>query len=315
MTVANEQEQAAFPRDEVEAAFAEYRRRGIGALDWPGWAALFTEDARYVEHVLGTFEGGQAISDWIVSCMAGFPSMSFDLDWALIDGNRIVFYIWNLLPDPAGTGRRFGFPNATVLEYAGDGRWSYEEDFYNPANANAVVSEWLAAGGSTSTPPDKSLRAIPDTYPAPKTPPYPVEEVEREFAAYVERGRVAVETGDWVQWANQFSPDASYNEHHYGTFTGRDAIRQWITDVMKPFPTMEFPVDWHMIDGNRVVMLCQNRLPDPEGRGRLFQFPVITVLHYDGDGQWGYEEDIYNPEEVPPIVTKWVEAGGVIPQG
>ena len=117
-----------------------------------------------------------------------------------------------------------------------------------------------------------------------------------------------------MQWANQFSPDATYNEHHYGKFVGRDAIRDWITDVMKPFPTMEFPYDWYMVDGNRVVMLCQNRLPDPQGKGRLFQFPVITVLHYDGDGQWGYEEDIYNPAEVPAIVAAWVEAGGVVPQ-
>ena len=56
-------------RDELELAFAHYcdvREHAIATGDWRRWAALFTEDARYVEHAYGTFHGRQAIADWIV---------------------------------------------------------------------------------------------------------------------------------------------------------------------------------------------------------------------------------------------------------
>ena len=44
------------------------------------------------------------------------------------------------------------------------------------------------------------------------------DELEREFEAYKERGRLAGETGDWASWADQFTEDATYVEHHYGRF-------------------------------------------------------------------------------------------------
>ena len=31
-----------YDRDEIEAAFAEFRRRGVETHDWPAWAKLFT---------------------------------------------------------------------------------------------------------------------------------------------------------------------------------------------------------------------------------------------------------------------------------
>src|ERR1700730_13776492 len=101
----------AFPRQEVEAAFADFRRRGVQEHDWAGWADLFTDDATYVEHNLGTMRGHQAIKDFIVGCMADYGAMTFDIEWWMIDGDRVVFYIWNLLPDPAGGGRDYKFPN------------------------------------------------------------------------------------------------------------------------------------------------------------------------------------------------------------
>jgi hypothetical protein len=35
----------------------------------------------------------------------------------------------------------------SILHYAGNGKWSYEEDVYNPREAQAVVEAWIAAGG------------------------------------------------------------------------------------------------------------------------------------------------------------------------
>ena len=166
-----------YPREEVQAAFTEYLRRGVGAHDWEGWADCLTDDAVYIEHNLGRFEGRAAIKDFILSCMAHYPSMTLEVDWAIIEGNRVAFYIWNLLPDPTGEGRTFAFPNSTVLEYAGDGKWSFEEDFYNPADATRVFTEWMKAGGRKHTPADRTLHGIPGWNPRPRTPAAPRDEV------------------------------------------------------------------------------------------------------------------------------------------
>src|SRR5437660_12052626 len=105
------------------------------------------------------------------------------------------------------------------------------------------------------------------------------EEVEREFAKYVERG----EAMDWSAWADQFTEGALYVEHELGTFHGREEIRKWIVDVMAPVSEMVFPVEWKMIDGDRVVFGCWNRLNHPDG-GDPFQFLTVSILNYAGNG-------------------------------
>ena len=96
---------------------------------------------------------------------------------------------------------------------------------------------------------------------------------------------------------------------------GRDQIREWITGVMASFPAMEFPTVWSGIEGNRVVSVAQNWLPDPTGGDAEYQFPGCVVLHYAGNDQWSYEEDIYSPDEAFDVVGRWVEAGGQLPEG
>lgn len=303
---------ARFEPGEVAAAWAEFQRRGVETEDWPAWSRMFTDDAHYHEHNLGVFEGQAAIESFIVATMQDYPSMSLWIEWADIDDDIIAFYIWNNLPDPTGTGRRFGFPNTTFLRYGGDGRFDYEGDYYNPADAERVFGDWRRAGGRKSTPQDRSLRGIDDWAPAVPTPAFPREEVEAEFQAYRRRGEIAVQTGDWDQWADQFTTDARYREHHYGTFSGQDEIRSWITSVMQPFPTMTFPVTWTTIVGNRVNALIPNILPAPEGDDGYYGFDVHTILHYAGDGRWSYEEDLYSPAEAGAVVKRWLAAGGTM---
>ncbi|GIR37852.1 MAG: hypothetical protein CM15mP49_32370 [Actinomycetota bacterium] len=205
--------------DEVAIAFDEYRKRGVIDHDWESWASLFTLEAKYIEHFLGEFSGREQISQWIVSTMKQYPNISMWMEWWAIDGDRVALYIWNNLPDPTGTGKRYGFPNTTYLRY-GNGLWDYEEDFYNPADAERVWQEWFNDGGRIDTPPDNTLRGIEDW--APEVPDVIVsrEEVEEEFRKYVRRGEVAVQTGNWSLWADQFTEDARYFEHHYGNSMG-----------------------------------------------------------------------------------------------
>ena len=208
-----------YPREEIEAAWAEYQKRGVGEHDWSGWADMFTDDARYEEHFLGVFEGKPAITKFIVDVMKEYPAMTLWIDWSIIDGDRIGFYIWNNLPDPTGTGKRYAFPNTTFLQYGGNGKFSFEADYYNPADAERVFAEWLSDGGRRDTPQDRSLRGIDGWNPEPPTPAFPREEVEAEFEKYRQRAALAVESGDWDQWADQFTDDAHYREHPYGYYT------------------------------------------------------------------------------------------------
>lgn len=137
------------------------------------------------------------------------------------------------------------------------------------------------------------------------------DEMETEFEAYQERGRIAGRTGDWNAWAEQFTLDAVYVEHLYGRFHGRDEIRSWITSTMSVYPNdqfVSFPVEWSMFDTDRGWIVCEieNRMTDP-GDGSIFEASNLTRLVYAGNGQWSYEEDVYNPQSMADVFNAWLE--------
>ncbi len=101
-------------------------------------------------------------------------------------------------------------------------------------------------------------------------------------------------------------------EHHLGTFRGREAIRAEIVKTMAAAPPMEFPVEWHVVEGSRVVFYPWQVFPDPAGGSEVYRFGCVTILEYAGDGLWSYQEDLYNPREAEEVVTRWLAAGGKI---
>ena len=50
--------------------------------------------------------------------------------------------VWNRMTDP-GDGSLHQEYNFTLLKYAGDMKWSYEEDVYNPAPFGEMVAGWM----------------------------------------------------------------------------------------------------------------------------------------------------------------------------
>lgn len=116
---------------------------------------------------------------------------------------------------------------------------------------------------------------------------------------------------DWSAWADLFTEDATYIEHHYGTMHGRDEIKKWIVETMSTFPGDEmpyFPPEWHIVDEERGWIVCyvQNRMRDP-GDGTVHQSPNVTILHYAGHGLWSYEEDVYNPAHFKTMIRGWLD--------
>ena len=135
-----------FKRSEVEAAYRAFVAAG-DAGDWDTWADLHTVDGVWIEHNYGVIEGREAIRNKIKELMAAVPMMLFPVEWVAIDGDRVVFFPWQVLPDPEGGDAVYRFGCVTVLVYAGDGQFASQEDVYNPKEGEEVFGHWLAAGG------------------------------------------------------------------------------------------------------------------------------------------------------------------------
>jgi hypothetical protein len=141
-----------FTRDEIERAYAHYRQTAAEAGasgDWDAWADLFTEDAEYYEHLYGRFQGRDAIRAWIKQTMAEFPNTEmteFPADWWVIDEERgwVVCAVWNRMQD-LGDGVQHQAVNWSLLKYAGDDQWSYEEDIYNVDEFGVMIQGYMKA--------------------------------------------------------------------------------------------------------------------------------------------------------------------------
>lgn len=137
-------------------------------------------------------------------------------------------------------------------------------------------------------------------------PEFSRSEVEEAYLNFVAVG----DSGDWNAWADLHSEDGIWVEHHLGRFEGREAIRAAILKVMQPVPMMIFPVEWRVIEGNRVVYYPWQVMPDPKGGDEVYRFGCITILEYAGNGLFSYQEDLYNPREGQEVIKRWLDAGG-----
>ena len=135
----------AHPRDEVEGAFRELWRVGPVGEDWAGQAALFTDDAVYVDHYYGR-KTPEEFREWCTSLMTEeFPELYTVYEWHVVDSDRVVVHMQNRRDNPDSGGEPFDFPGMTVYEYAGDGRWRYEMDYWAVADALRTGREYRDA--------------------------------------------------------------------------------------------------------------------------------------------------------------------------
>ena len=149
---------------------------------------------------------------------------------------------------------------------------------------------------------------------------YTRQEMEEAFASYQAVAAKAAAANEWRAWADMFTDDAEYVEHHFGRFQGREAIYEWITTTMHTAPNDEmnaFPIEWYVVDEEKGWVVCkvQNRMRDP-GDGSVHQEANWTLLKYAGNNHWSYEEDMYNPLEFGTMIKGWraaVRAAGGSP--
>jgi len=135
-----------YTTDELAAAFDDFLvvQR---AQDWDAYCEVFTDDAVYVEHALGTYEGRDAIRAWLVPVMEPLVGWEYPTLWTTYGDDKVAFGWSNRMPAPDGDASVYEFGGVTVLDYAGGGRWSKQEDIYNNEEMKDVLARWLAAGG------------------------------------------------------------------------------------------------------------------------------------------------------------------------
>ncbi|WP_261570156.1 nuclear transport factor 2 family protein [Frankia gtarii] len=123
--------------------------------DYNAFADLFTQDCTYIEHVFGEMHGREEVRNWIVPLMKTYPidqMVRYTHDWVLFDedNGRVVFSARTHMSDP-GDGSLHSTTNWTMIDYAGDGLFSREEDIYNPEHFGKMIESWQAARDKTSS--------------------------------------------------------------------------------------------------------------------------------------------------------------------
>jgi hypothetical protein len=140
-----------FTRKELAAAHDHFMAVSQAAQesgDWEAYCELFTVDAVYVEHFVGTFHGRDEIKGWLIPAMSMWSQMRYPLRWRTFDeeAGLVVFAVGNEMPRINGSGP-YSVESWTLLQYAGNNQWWREEDIYNPDAMLKMLSGWCKAAG------------------------------------------------------------------------------------------------------------------------------------------------------------------------
>lgn len=137
---------ATYDIDEVEAAFRNYWQTGAVDEDWDGFADNFSEGAEYREHFLGNLSGREEIRAWIKPIMADYPELYTAYEWHVCEpSGRVIVYMQNRRDNPDPEGGPIDFPGITILQYAGDAKFSMEEDFWSVKGGVETSKRYAAA--------------------------------------------------------------------------------------------------------------------------------------------------------------------------
>ena len=134
-------------RAEIEATLARYLdlRRRIDAGDerWSALAEFFTDDVVYVDPAWGRVEGIDELRAFLDESMRGLDDWTFPVEYTAIQGDTVVVKWTQITPGTRPDGTAYRQSGYSTLVYAGDGKFSYEEDLLNMVH----VLEDLGAAG------------------------------------------------------------------------------------------------------------------------------------------------------------------------
>jgi hypothetical protein len=148
-----------FDRDEIEATVRRYIavRDDIssGDRDWRRLAEFFTDDAVFIDPAWGRCEGlDEMLATVFGPAMEGLDDWTFPTDfYAIVDDTVVVKWRQRF---PGADGRTYEQSGCSTMVYAGDGKFSYEEDLLNMAHVleDIAASGWRPTGPMTLPPAD-----------------------------------------------------------------------------------------------------------------------------------------------------------------
>jgi ketosteroid isomerase-like protein len=153
---------ASYPRREVEEAVEQLHRirdkASAGEIGWEALADMFTEDATYIDPAWGRFKGRDNIRRFLRDSMQGLKDWKFPTEWHVIEGNRVISRFLNRLPGRRADGSYYDVPGVGIIEYAGNGKFSYEEDIINMVHLYEVLQECCWVPGPDMKMPEKVVR-------------------------------------------------------------------------------------------------------------------------------------------------------------
>ena len=150
-----------FTQDELLEAYEVYKktreRIDAGELWWDKLRDFFTQDAVFVDPAWGRVDGIDNIVKFLEDSMRGLEDWTFPLEWMAVDGDYLITGWQNRLPGRRADGTYYQVPGMSRLRYAGDGRFSYEQDLINMVHMLEVMKEsgWKPRDGFQNPPRDR----------------------------------------------------------------------------------------------------------------------------------------------------------------
>lgn len=131
-----------------------------------------------------------------------------------------------------------------------------------------------------------------------------LEALDAYRACVAQRTRCEKGEAPWATVADWFTEDAVFIDPAHGRIEGRVEIARFFDWSMLGLDGWDFPEQWTMADGDRLVSFWWNRVPGTNDDGTPRQAPAVSILHYAGDGLFDYELDLMNIVEVTDILAK-----------
>ena len=137
-----------YSRDEIAATVDRYiavrDEINAGHGTWRDLAQFFTDDAIFIDPAWGRVQGLEEMKRTVFGeAMAGLEDWEFPTEFYAITGNNVLVKWQQVLPGTKPDGSPFVQSGYSTLIYAGNGKFSYEEDLLNMTH---VFEDFAASG-------------------------------------------------------------------------------------------------------------------------------------------------------------------------
>ena len=152
-----------YPREEIEATVERYveTRKVIdaGGASWSALAQYFTDDAVFIDPAWGRVTGIDEMKATVFGdAMVGLEEWTFPVEFYAIEGDNVLIKWKQLLPGKRPDGRNWEQSGVSTLVYAGNGKFSYEEDLLNMVHVFEDMRESKCKVPAVAVPPKNPNR-------------------------------------------------------------------------------------------------------------------------------------------------------------